>query len=91
MYRIRAMQEIDFTAWASHSISLLAFAATLLGILPAITSFVILFFYLLQIWASRPVQDWLHSRRVHRLARLKREAARIEAALLIQDRRNKRD
>lgn len=68
--------------WLGNGISLGAIITTFAGLTPAIAAFVAAVWYLVKIYESKTVQEWLAKKRHRRLARLRAEIASLEAKLL---------
>lgn len=75
-----SMENVDLTQLAGHGLSTAAIIGTFAGLLPAAAAGAAFIWYCIQIYSSRPVQEWLHARRVRRLAAIKREMVKLEAA-----------
>lgn len=78
-----SMDNVDLTQLAGHGLSTAAIIGTWFGWLPHAAAAAALIWYIIQIYSSVPVQNWMHTRRMRRLASIKREMARIEAAELL--------
>lgn len=82
------MDNFDFPNLTGHGISIMAILIAWTGVLSPImaglATTAAFIYYLVSIYSSKAVQQYIHSRRLRKLARLKKEQARIEAALLVQ-------
>ena len=73
------MNEMNFTSWLGHGFSGAAILGTLLGWFPHVAALVAIIWYAIQIYESATVQTWFHTRRLRRIAKLKKAMARLEA------------
>lgn len=81
------MDNIDLGALTGHSLSVAAIVGSFFGWFTPLAALAAFIWYCIQIYSSKPVQEWLHSRRLRRLARIKKEMARLEAAEMLHTRR----
>lgn len=65
--------------WIGHVLSPAAIFGSLLGYFPGIAALVALIFYIIQIYESPTTQTWLHTRRLRKIAQLKKHMAALEA------------
>lgn len=80
----------DLGALTGHGLSTFAIIGAAFGWFTPLAAFAAFIWYCIQIYTSKPVQDFLHNRRIRRLASLKKEMARLEASELVRDSRHAR-
>jgi len=69
----------DPLAWTGHSLSTLAILGSLAGIFPGVAALAAFVWYCICIYQSATVQLWLKTRRLRKIASLKKKLATIEA------------
>lgn len=67
------------TNWFGNAVSVGAIAGTMAGWLPAVSAIVALIWYMIQIYESKTVQEWIAARRARKIARLKARVILLEA------------
>ena len=71
--------ELDLSHLLGHIFSAGAIIGTFIGWLPGVAAVVALIWYMIQIYESKSVQNWLRTRRMRRLAAYKIAIAQLEA------------
>ena len=77
------MGDFNLVSWVGHSLSVSAIFGAMVGFFPSVAALVALIWYIIQIYQSDPVQRYLRSRRLRKIAKLKLEMARLEALELV--------
>lgn len=75
---------IDLSQLTGHGLSIGAIIGSLFGWAPPVAAFAALVWYSIQIFDSDRVQNFLHQRRIRKLAALRKQIAAIEAVELIR-------
>ena len=70
--------QFDMSHWAGHLISLFALTGSLFGVNPAIAGVAALIWYVIQIYESRTIQDWVQKRNARKIVKLQAELAALE-------------
>ena len=61
-----------------HGLSLLAIVGAILGMIPALAAVLAVIFYVIQIWESKTVREWLKKRRLAKLHSLRNKIMVLE-------------
>ena len=83
--RAQIMDDVNFAYWVGHIASPLALLGALVGLFPAITAVVVFIFYVLQIYESKAVQSWIHTRRQRKIAAYTKRIHELEAQIKISN------
>lgn len=75
----------NISTWVGNGASLGAIAISFAGYIPALAAGVALVWYLIQIFESHTVQQWIRDRRLRQIARLKAQAVKLQAQALIME------
>jgi len=86
------MQNLDLSNLAAQGLSLAAIVGAFMRLVPEVAAFAALVWYIILIYQSATVQHWLHARRVRKIAKLKREMAKLEATeMIVVDKKKHRE
>lgn len=79
------MEQTSWMSWVGHALGVGSIGATLAGVAPPVAAFVAFTFYMIQIWESQTVQNyvrnWRTLQKTRKIARLKAKQKVVTAKL----------
>ena len=72
------------SSWVGHIISTAAIIGSLAGLVPAIAALAAFFWYVIQVYESKPVQKWIHTRRLRKIAHYREILRRLERSVRLE-------